>query len=58
MLLTNKEQLFRDVFVDVSLACSYHVVLKFKILREQKKASSRVKVLDFTLFMKLVDGTL
>lgn len=45
MLLTNKEQLFGDVFVNVSLGCSYHAVLKFKILREERKASSRVKVL-------------
>lgn len=55
---TNKEQLSRDVFVSISLGCSYHAVLKFKILREERKASSSVKVLDFCLFIKLVDGTL
>lgn len=54
---TNKE-LSWDVFVNISLGCSYHAVLKFKILREQRKASSSLKVLDFCLFIKLVDGRL
>lgn len=54
-LLLTDEQLFRAVIVNVSLGCSYHAALKFKIPREVRKACSRAKIMDFTLFVKLVD---
>lgn len=54
-LLLTDEQQFRALIVNVSLGCSYHTALKFKIPREVRKACSRAKITDFTLFVKPVN---
>lgn len=54
-LLLTDEQQFRALLVNVSLGCSYHTALKFKIPREVRKACSRAKITDFTLFVKPVN---
>lgn len=47
LLLTNKEDLLRDVTVNGSSGCSDHKITEFEILRGMRKTSSRIKTLDF-----------
>ena len=45
LLLTNTEEIAGIMKVYSSHCCSSHEIVKFKILREMKKASSRAEVL-------------
>ncbi|KAK4811192.1 hypothetical protein QYF61_019823 [Mycteria americana] len=62
LLLTNTEELIREVKIDGSLGCSDHALVEFTILRDMGQAKSILKTLNlrkvnFQLFKGLVDGT-
>ena len=48
LILTNKEELVRNVKFNGSHGCSYHEKEELKILREKNKAKSRITTLDFS----------
>lgn len=47
LILTNKEKFLENVKVKRNLSCSDHELVEFKILRAEKRAYSKVSVLDF-----------
>ncbi|GAB0203608.1 hypothetical protein GRJ2_002826400 [Grus japonensis] len=47
LVLTNKEGLVGDVKLKVSLGCSDHEMVEFKILRAVRRARSKLTTLDF-----------
>ncbi|GAB0178027.1 hypothetical protein GRJ2_000268000 [Grus japonensis] len=61
-LLTNMDELIRDVKTGGSLGCSNHALVEFTILRNMGQLRSRIRTLNFRrtnfqLFKELVDGT-
>jgi len=61
LVLANKEGLVGDVNVGVSLGCSDHEMVEFRILRGGSRAIGRIKILDFRrtnfgLFKDLLGG--
>lgn len=47
LILTNKEKLLENMKVKGNLSCSDHELVEFKILRAERRAHSKVTVLDF-----------
>ncbi|GAB0182327.1 hypothetical protein GRJ2_000698000 [Grus japonensis] len=47
LVLTNKEELVRNVKLKGSLGCSDHEMVEFKILRAERRAHSKLGTLDF-----------
>ncbi|GAB0204051.1 hypothetical protein GRJ2_002870700 [Grus japonensis] len=62
LLLTNTDELIREVKIGGSLGCSDHALVEFTILRDMGQVKSRVRTLNFRraniqLFKELVDET-
>ena len=62
LLLTNMDELIKDIKISVSLGCSDHALVEFTILRDMGQVKSKVRTLNFRrvnfqLFKELVDGT-
>lgn len=55
LVVTNKEEIIKEVLIEGSLGCSNHVLVKFMIFRNMVLAKSGVRTLNFRLFKELFD---
>ena len=46
LILANKEELVREVKIGVTLGCSHHEMVEFRVLRVWNKAKRRTTILD------------
>lgn len=56
LLVTNKEELIRDVIINGNIGCSDHETVEFEIQRGARKEIAEHRRADFRLFKELVGG--